>query len=968
MRKFLTICFSACLYFFSIAQDVTLPGAAPCNGGASSGTWTVPCDVTSVTIEVYGGGGGAGGGGGGSNGGFYNTRGGGGGGGGGYSAVTINVTPGSSFTYSAGGGGCGGGNGSDGDDGDNGSGGSSSSFSGTDAGGAAVNLSAGGGGAGGGGDGREGSTGSGGGGGSGSTSGSPGSSGSGGTGGSGGNGAGPAGGAGGAPNSGGGNQYGGGGAGGGNSSGGRGAPGGILITYITTNPLPVPVISTTAPTCTLDGISTISNYDAAMTYLFSPAGPSAGAGGAISGMTTGTSYTVQARDAGGCTSAASAPFSNAPATPLPVPSISATAPTCTADGISTISNYDTTMTYVFSPAGPSAGSGGIINGMTTGTSYTVEATDGICTSGSSASFSNAAQLSAPQASVSGVLSYCAGSNTTLTASGGISYTWTDAGANNIGNTADVTVTQGVYTVVVTDANNCTDDTTVTVTEITGSSVTLSASPMQICTGQSVTFTADPPGYSLYEFYINGTLAQSAAGNTYSTTSLVQGDSVSARAMDNGCFGPFSNEVAITVLQIGTATVSLSFAPDSVCQGQNVTFTASPSTYLTYEFLVNGTVVQSGPSDTYSTTALVQGDSVTARASDLLCFGPESTPVSVTILQIGTAVVSLSASEDSICPGQQVVFTASPAGFAEYEFLRNGVPVQQGSSNSYSTSTLIEADTLTVRAANQGCFGPESNLVHVSVVSTLAVDAGNDIALCPGSAPVTLQGFTPAGGAWSGSGITDASGVFDPEESGSGQHTLTYAVTDSNNCSGSDNIVATVYAPAAADFSASPLTADVRENVPIVFTDLTNGATNWLWDFGDDESSTEQNPSHIYSEPGTYTVTLVATDANGCVDTVRKTEYVFIHEGIGAFVPNAFSPDNNSVNDLLQVYGKGIERIVFKVYNRWGEKVFETRDLNGAWDGTYRGKQLAPDVYVYTLYAEFVNRTSERQKGSVTLLR
>ena len=79
------------------AQDVILDGPAGCNAAANSGSWTVPCDVTSISVELYGGGGGAGGGGGGSNGGVFNTSAGGGGGGGGYSTITLNVIRGQFF-------------------------------------------------------------------------------------------------------------------------------------------------------------------------------------------------------------------------------------------------------------------------------------------------------------------------------------------------------------------------------------------------------------------------------------------------------------------------------------------------------------------------------------------------------------------------------------------------------------------------------------------------------------------------------------------------------------------------------------------------------------------------------------------------------------------------------------------------------------------------------------------------------
>jgi hypothetical protein len=141
MKKLLLAVFSLLLVINILsAQDVTLSGAAACNAAAVSGTWTVPCGVTSITVAVYGGGGGAGGGGGGSNGGLFNTRGGGGAGGGGYTTITINVVPGSSFSYSVGSGGCGGSNGGDGSSGGNGTNGGNSTFTGTATGGTPVNL------------------------------------------------------------------------------------------------------------------------------------------------------------------------------------------------------------------------------------------------------------------------------------------------------------------------------------------------------------------------------------------------------------------------------------------------------------------------------------------------------------------------------------------------------------------------------------------------------------------------------------------------------------------------------------------------------------------------------------------------------------------------------------------------------------------------------------------------------------
>jgi hypothetical protein len=113
-----------------------------------------------------------------------------------------------------------------------------------------------------------------------------------------------------------------------------------------------PTISSNPATCLAPGSSTISNYDATTTYNFTPAGPTVGAGGVISNMTVGTSYTVTA-GTGACTSAPSASFINAAATGVPaVPTVTTTPPTCSADGGATITNYVGSLTYVFSPTGP----------------------------------------------------------------------------------------------------------------------------------------------------------------------------------------------------------------------------------------------------------------------------------------------------------------------------------------------------------------------------------------------------------------------------------------------------------------------------------------------------------------------------------------------------------------------------------------------------------------------------------------
>jgi gliding motility-associated-like protein len=87
-----------------------------------------------------------------------------------------------------------------------------------------------------------------------------------------------------------------------------------------------------------------------------------------------------------------------------------------------------------------------------------------------------------------------------------------------------------------------------------------------------------------------------------------------------------------------------------------------------------------------------------------------------------------------------------------------------------------------------------------------------------------------------------------------------------------------------------------------------------------------------------------------------------------FIPNAFSPNKDGQNDKLYVRGPFIESFIFRVYDRWGELVWETTNLSEGWDGTFRGKLLDPDVFDYYLQATCVGGLESIIKGNVTLIR
>ena len=135
-----------------------------------------------------------------------------------------------------------------------------------------------------------------------------------------------------------------------------------------------------------------------------------------------------------------------------------------------------------------------------------------------------------------------------------------------------------------------------------------------------------------------------------------------------------------------------------------------------------------------------------------------------------------------------------------------------------------------------------------------------------------------------------------------------------------------------------------------FSNSSTGADTYLWNFGDGTNSSATSPSHTYPQtPGNYTVTLTATSANGCFDVT--TQIVKVYEDLLFFIPNAFTPNGDEHNNEFKpVFTSGFDPYSFSmfIYNRWGEVVFESHDVNAAWDGTYDGKVVKEGAYTWTI--------------------
>ncbi|GIV44398.1 MAG: hypothetical protein KatS3mg035_1521 [Bacteroidia bacterium] len=135
------------------------------------------------------------------------------------------------------------------------------------------------------------------------------------------------------------------------------------------------------------------------------------------------------------------------------------------------------------------------------------------------------------------------------------------------------------------------------------------------------------------------------------------------------------------------------------------------------------------------------------------------------------------------------------------------------------------------------------------------------------------------------------------------------------------------------------------DVWVLFTDTTQGALTWFWDFGNGMSSTDRNPRVQYLLPGEYTVTLVVTTAQGCTYSISKGKYIVVEPVLTLF--NVITPNGDFVNDVWKIDYKGKENVSFVIYDRWGKVVGKGDGANDTWQAKdLNNKDVAEGVYFY----------------------
>ena len=195
------------------------------------------------------------------------------------------------------------------------------------------------------------------------------------------------------------------------------------------------------------------------------------------------------------------------------------------------------------------------------------------------------------------------------------------------------------------------------------------------------------------------------------------------------------------------------------------------------------------------------------------------------------------------------------------------------------------------------------------------------------------------------------------------------ITDTFGCSGdySGNATITVNPLPKAEFSFFPQPTDM-DNPNINFINLSFGHISSTWDFGDGNTieDTTSNILHTYSDTGHYLVNLSVNNEFGCIDTINYS--IIIDPIFTIYIPDAFTPNGDNINDYYGPSVYGISKFEMKIYNRWGQTIYITDNENIPWDGIIDNNMAQAGVYTYSIVATDMKDKPHKYVGAFTLFR
>lgn len=508
---------------------------------------------------------------------------------------------------------------------------------------------------------------------------------------------------------------------------------------------------------------------------------------------------------------------------------------------------------------------------------------------------------------------------------------------------------------VMDQNGCVDSLQVTVNE--PPVLTVNAASMQgvSCNGGtdgSVTL-AGAGGTPAYEFSLDGVTY--AASGTFS--GLAPGTYTGFVRDVNGCVGM----VSFTVTEPAPIGLTLNSATPISCFGGSngiIDLSGSGGT-APYEYSFQGGAFQ--PSAVFTGLSAGTYQMIIRDANGCTDTLP------VTLAEPLELLATVASQSDESCTGFADGQVDISVGGGASPYL---LSVDNGPTQSGTTFGNLSAGAHTVNITDgNGC----TTSLSVTIGAGTAPIAGFVPDYVPCARPIEVSFTNQSQGAvtyfWTFGDGNDSSAT-DPIHTyaTTGTYDVTLVATDANGCvdTATQQLVFADF-PVAAFGSNPALPAIVDVDAEIQFSNQSLNAVSWLWEFGDGSSSGLENPVHAWAEPGEYCVTLWAFSAEGCVDSIVQCPIRVIETNL--FVPTAFTPNGDGLNDVFEIVTTAIfDDYQLQVFSRWGELIFQSREVQDFWTGEYHGKMASEGTYVYRIIATTATGRKIDKSGSVMLLR
>lgn len=565
--------------------------------------------------------------------------------------------------------------------------------------------------------------------------------------------------------------------------------------------------------------------------------------------------------------------------------------------------------------------------VNTSNSYSVTVTNQQGCSGTATAVFTAMPFTAP--TIAGPSGFCDGNTATLSAIGTFSaYRW------STGSTAsDIIVSSaGNYTVTATASNGCSGTASKVVGAWSLPPLQISG-PNQICEGKYAVLQANSPGSTCS--WSTGAVTDTVVTGTAGTYEVIVTDT-------NGC-----SATASINLQVNPNPQPMITGDNEFCDGFLSQLDAG-GPYNSYSWS-NG---QTGA----SIMAATQGSYSVSVTDQKGCTGTAA--ISVTVHPLPVASVSgdldVCSGESSILgtiPGQGTYLWSTGSNDASITVDQDGY-YSVTVTNSHGCSNIAGAD-FRVHPAPKASY----NTTQPISCEEIRVEFQNNSQCEPSSV------FTWDFGDGSGSALRSPSHTYTSQ----GEYKTSLTVESPFGCMDADSQLVTVlfFPPPEASFIASAPLVSIF-NSSVTFTNTSTNAAWYKWNFGDGQSSADENPVHVFDRSGTNTVTLTAANGEECLD-----DFTMNIEVAPFFIPNAFSPNDDGKNDVFFDGTPVMDVTSFdmKIFNRWGEMIYQTDAYTRPWDGTHRnGTPCQAGLYTYVINIVSIKGKPYEFKGAFNLVR